>query len=120
MEHHLCELADLRLPHLVVHAVDGAGSAQVCHDHLALHGVLREPAHRAAVHLELRGAGRRARALPEEGGAFQGTGLQGTTDSYSKGPNIHQSCLLHSVLSVFLDVVLLQYNNITLLCRLKK
>lgn len=77
MEYHLCELADLRLPHLVMHLVDGAGQEEVRHDHVSLYGVLRGPADCAAVHLELPDATACAGPLPQEGGALSGTGLQG-------------------------------------------
>lgn len=63
VEHHLCQLADICLPHLVLHALDGAGPAALRHAVLALHGGLRQPADRAAVHLELREHGTRLRAV---------------------------------------------------------
>lgn len=75
LEHHICKLADLRLPHMVVHAVDGAGQEEIRHAYISLHGVLREPAYRAAVHLELPNTATCPRPLPEEGRALQGTGL---------------------------------------------
>lgn len=77
MEYHVCELADLRLPHLVMHLVDGEGQEKVRHDHVSLYGVLWGPAHCAAVHLELPDTAACARPLPQEGGALSGTGLQG-------------------------------------------
>lgn len=52
VEHHLCELADLRLPHVVVRPVDGEGPAAVRHAVVPLHGGLRQPGDRPAVHLE--------------------------------------------------------------------
>lgn len=52
MEHHVRQLADVCLPHVVVHAVDGEGQAALRHDLLALHGRLWEPADSSAVHLE--------------------------------------------------------------------
>lgn len=53
VEYHLRELADLCVPHLVVHSVDGEGPQEVFNDHLSVHGVLRELAHYPAIHLEL-------------------------------------------------------------------
>lgn len=53
VEHHVRELADLRLPHLVLYSVDGEGPEEVFNDHLSIHGVLWELAHHPAVHLEL-------------------------------------------------------------------
>lgn len=51
VEHHLRQLADVCLPHVVVHAVDGEGPAALRHAVLALHGRLRKPGHKSAVHL---------------------------------------------------------------------
>lgn len=77
MEYHICELADFRLPHLVMHLVDGAGQEEIRHDHISLYGVLWGPAHRTAVHLELPDAAACAGPLPQEGGTLSGTWLQG-------------------------------------------
>lgn len=77
MEYHIRELADFRLPHLVMHLVDGTGQEEVRHDHVSLYGVLWGPAHRAAVHLELPDTAACTGPLPQEGGALSGTGLQG-------------------------------------------
>lgn len=52
LEHHLRQLADLRLPHLVLHTLDGPQQTQVRHAHIAVHGCLRKPAADSAVHLE--------------------------------------------------------------------
>lgn len=77
MEYYICKLADFRFPHLVMHLMDGAGQKKVCHAHVSLYGVLWGPAHCAAVHLELPDTAACAGPLPQEGGAFSGTGLQG-------------------------------------------
>lgn len=53
MEHHIRQLADVCLPHLVLHAVDGERPEALRHAVLALHGGLRQPADSSAVHLEL-------------------------------------------------------------------
>lgn len=79
MEYHIRELADFRLPHLVMHLVDGAGQKEVCHDHVSLYGILWGSAHCAPVHLELPDTAACTRPLPQEGGALSGTGLQGRT-----------------------------------------
>lgn len=79
LEHHVRELADLRLPHLVLCSVDGEGPEEILHDHFSVHGVLREPAHRPAVHLELRVAAAGSWTLPEERSAFPGTGIESKT-----------------------------------------
>lgn len=52
VEHHIRQLADVRLPHVVVHSVDGEGPEALRHDVLPLHGGVREPDHCAAVLLE--------------------------------------------------------------------
>lgn len=86
VEHHLCQLADICLPHLVLHALDGEGPAALRHAVLALHGGLRQPADRAAVHLELREHGARLRAVCEEGKSLPLAFIQGseaTVQSYT-------------------------------------
>ena len=77
VEHHLRELADVRLPDLVVHVVDGEGQAALRHADLPLHGAVWGPAARAAVYLELRDPGAHPRPLPQEEGALQRAGVQG-------------------------------------------
>lgn len=77
MEYNICELADFRLPHLVLHFVDGPRQEKVCHDHISLYGVLWGPADYSAVYLELPDTAAGARPFPQEGGALSGTGLQG-------------------------------------------
>lgn len=52
VEHHVRQLADVCLPHLVLHAVDGEGPEALRHAVVSLHGGLRQPADRSAVHLE--------------------------------------------------------------------
>lgn len=66
VEHHVRQLADVRLPHLVLRAVDGAGPPALRHADVSLHGGLRRPGHSAAVHLELRDHGAQSRLLREE------------------------------------------------------
>lgn len=53
VEHHIRQLADICVPHLVVHALDGEGPEALRHAVLPLHGGLWEPSDRSAVHLEL-------------------------------------------------------------------
>lgn len=55
LEHHLRQLADFCLPHVVVYAVDGEGPEALRHVVLSVHGRLRQPTHSPAVHLEFRG-----------------------------------------------------------------
>lgn len=52
VEHHIRQLADVCFPHVVLHAVDGEGPPALRHAVVSLHGRLRQPAHRPAVHLE--------------------------------------------------------------------
>ena len=52
VEHHVRQLADVHLPHLVLRAVDGEGPEALRHAVLALHGGLWQLADSAAVHLE--------------------------------------------------------------------
>lgn len=66
VEHHICQLADICLPHLVLHALDGEGPEALRHAVLSLHGGLWQPADSSAVHLELREHGTRLRAVCRE------------------------------------------------------
>lgn len=77
LEHHVRQLADVCLPHVVVHAVDGEGSQALRHALLSLHGRLRQPAHRSAVHLEFWNHGAHLWTLCEEGQPLPLTFLQG-------------------------------------------
>lgn len=52
VEHHVRQLADVCLPHLVLHAVDGEGPEALRHADFSLHGGLRQPADCSAVHLD--------------------------------------------------------------------
>lgn len=52
LEHHVCQLVNVCLPHLVLHSVDGEGPETLRHVVLSLHGGLRQPADCSAVHLE--------------------------------------------------------------------
>lgn len=53
LEHYIRELADICLPHVVLHSVDGAGQEKVRHAHVTLYGGVWEPGNCAAVYLEL-------------------------------------------------------------------
>lgn len=52
LEHYICELADICLPHVVLHSVDGARQEKVCHAHVTLYGGIWESGNCSAVHLE--------------------------------------------------------------------
>ncbi len=52
VEHHIRQLADVCLPHLVLHAVDGEGPEALRHAVFSLHGGLWQPADSSAVHWE--------------------------------------------------------------------
>lgn len=51
LEHHIRQLADVRLPHVVLHAVDGEGPEALRHAVFPLHGGIRQPVDSSAVHL---------------------------------------------------------------------
>lgn len=53
MEHHVRQLADVCLPHLVLHAVDGEGPAALRDADVSLHGGVWQPGDSPPVHLEL-------------------------------------------------------------------
>lgn len=53
MEHHVRQLADVCLPHVVVHAVDGEGSETLRNAVFALYGGLWKPADSPTVHLDV-------------------------------------------------------------------
>lgn len=66
MEHHICQLADVCLPHLVLHALDGEGPEALRHAVFSVHGCLWQPADSSAVHLELWEHGSGLRAVCQE------------------------------------------------------
>ena len=77
MEHHICQLADVCLPHLVLRAVDGEGPEALRHAVISLHGGLRQPADSSAVHLDFWEHGSNLRVLCQEKQSIPLTVIQG-------------------------------------------
>lgn len=77
VEHYIRQLADLCLPHVVLHALDGEGSEALRHAVISLHGRLWQPADSSAVHLELWEHGTSLRALCQEEQPFPLAFIQG-------------------------------------------
>lgn len=77
VEHHVRQLADVRLPHLVLRAVDGARPEALRDALLSLHGGVRQPADCAAVHLEFRKPSERLGSVCQEEQPFPFAVIQG-------------------------------------------
>lgn len=80
MEHHIRQLVDVCLPHLVLHAVDGEGPEALRHAVFSLHGGLRQPANSSAVHFHFWEHERRPRVFSHEEKSFPLTFIQGLGD----------------------------------------